>query len=122
MTNWEACLVNPRGRFTREWFADHVATKELLKSGPFYGRVLDVGCGVGGRTFAVAQAYPETHVYGIDTSPEGIARARLGFSLINTHYEVGDALQMLYDDAVFDFAFTLGVIEHVQDTGAFLGR
>lgn len=122
MTNWKACLANPRGRFTRGWFADHVATKELLKSGPFHGRVLDVGCGVGGRTFAVAQAYPEASVHGIDVSPAGIAHARAEFNLPNTHYTVGDALKMVCDDESFDFAFTLGVIEHILDTGAFLGE
>lgn len=123
MTDWKSCLENPRGRFTHEWFANHVATKELLASGPFVGHVLDVGCGIGGRAYAVAKAYPDSEVHGIDVSIFAIAYARENFSLDNTHYCFDDATAMpLQENDSFDVVFTLGVIEHVHDTTQFLGE
>lgn len=122
MTDWKSCLENPRGRFTFDWFQEHVATKELLKSGPFFGNVLDVGCGIGGRTYIVAESYPAALVCGIDVSNTGIEHARRHFNLANTRYFVDDATRMHYDDDEFDFVFSLGVIEHIPDTASFLGE
>ena len=122
MTDWTSCLENTRGRFTLEWFREHVATKELLKAGPFHGNVLDVGCGIGGRTYIVAESYPAALVQGIDKSFAGIEHARGSFNLENIRYHVCDATQMFYYDNWFDFAYTLGVIEHIPDTARFLSE
>lgn len=122
MTDWASCLENPRGRFTLGWFRDHVATKELLSSGPFFGNVLDVGCGIGGRTYIVAESYPAVNMQGLDKSFAGIKHARQNFNLANISYHVCDATQMFYYDNWFDFVFSLGVIEHIPDTASFLGE
>jgi SAM-dependent methyltransferase len=45
-----------------------------LSAGP--SRLLDVGCGVGWSSIAVARAYPQAHVDGVDPDPVSIALAR----------------------------------------------
>ena len=74
-------------------------------------RVLDVGCGTGFGTTALARE--SDHVHGIDQSPHQLARAfekfgrrgAVGFSL-------GDAERLPFDDDSFDIVWSSGAIEY----------
>ena len=73
-------------------------------------RVLDVGCGIGGPAIHLVEKY-HCHVTGISVSSVGIDRARenaskrdLGESL---NFELGDAMQMGFEDETFDVAWVM---------------
>jgi SAM-dependent methyltransferase len=60
-------------RLTGNWLKTMPDVVERLERG---GRVLDVGCGVGRVAIAIAAAFPQTEVIGLDPSAASIARAR----------------------------------------------
>ena len=60
-------------RFTDYWLNSMPAVVERLRAG---GRALDVGCGSGRVCAALAKAFPDAEVIGVDPDAESIARAR----------------------------------------------
>lgn len=58
-----------------EWLPAIPSVHERLRSGP-PARVLDVGCGVGWSSIAIANAYPKVTVDGIDPDHLSLQRAR----------------------------------------------
>jgi SAM-dependent methyltransferase len=91
-----------RGRTGRSWAAEWRRTDRsfaplterlLQRSREFaFGSVLDVGCGAGELSLALARGRPQCRVTGVDISPQlvGTAQER-GTSLGNVAFEVGDA-------------------------------
>lgn len=76
--------------------------------------VIDVGCGTGGNTAAVARDY---RCIGIDPIPEAIAFARERFPGLD--FRCGYAPQDLPDDfGRADFILLMDVLEHVEDDRA----
>jgi len=67
------------------------------------GRILDVGCGAGATSFALADALPDTRVTGLDLSEAliGAARARTA-GRANVRFAIGDAARWTPDDGSFD--------------------
>jgi len=78
--------------------------------------VVDVGCGTGSLTFALADAAPGVRVAGIDYSQAYVAHARSrapdGGRLT---FEQGDAATLPYEDQAFDAALSLLVLNFVPD-------
>src|SRR5689334_13645248 len=60
-------------RFTGLWLTTLPDVVERLQRG---GRVLDVGCGVGRVSIAIAKAFPNAEVIGLDLDQNSILRAR----------------------------------------------
>jgi len=60
-------------RLTSQWIDMLPEVVDRLKLG---GRVLDVGCGVGRVSIAIAKAFPDCEVVGVDPNERSIARAR----------------------------------------------
>jgi 2-polyprenyl-3-methyl-5-hydroxy-6-metoxy-1,4-benzoquinol methylase len=60
-------------RFTGLWLTTLPDVVERLQRG---GRVLDVGCGVGRVSIAIAKAFPNSEVIGLDLDQNSILRAR----------------------------------------------
>jgi ubiquinone/menaquinone biosynthesis C-methylase UbiE len=83
-------------------------------------RVLDVGCGTGGTTAALARAVGATgHVLGVDISEPllGAARAQ---GLGNATFEVGDATTYPFEAGSFDLVFSrFGVMFFGDPVAAF---
>jgi len=76
-------------------------------------RVLDLGCGIGRVTSALAGIFGE--VYGVDISGEMIERARnalAGLTNVHLYRNNGKDLSVL-GDIVFDFAFSTAVFHHI---------
>lgn len=62
-----------RASIVSEWLPALDGVVERLTAG---GRVADVGCGHGHSTIAMAEAFPRSRFWGIDSHPESIAAAR----------------------------------------------
>jgi 2-polyprenyl-6-hydroxyphenyl methylase / 3-demethylubiquinone-9 3-methyltransferase len=82
-------------------------------------RVLDVGCGEGHFTTALARAGAQA--LGIDVADEPLRRARARDGALELQ-QVADGEQWQLADAAFDAVWVGEVIEHVADTAAWLSE
>lgn len=98
--------------WAREWprtersFADleSVLRRAILSVAPDRGQFLDLGCGVGTTSAAIAAACPDTRVTGVDLSAAMVAIARERHDAPNLRFVAGDVLDMTIaqsDDLVF---------------------
>jgi cyclopropane fatty-acyl-phospholipid synthase-like methyltransferase len=83
-------------------------------------RVVEVGCGAGGVLAALARALPEARFQGYDIAPDAARLWPPPGQVPNLQLEVGDFLDR--EDAPYDLALVLDVVEHVGDPLAFLDR
>ena len=77
--------------------------------------ILDVGCGTGSLTFALASAAPNANVLGIDASSAFVAHARKGAADPRIAFEVADATALPYPDRTFSAAFSLLVLNFIPE-------
>jgi ubiquinone/menaquinone biosynthesis C-methylase UbiE len=106
----------------------HVRGREVtielaLKSGLQPGmQLLDVGCGIGGPARFLAGEYG-CHATGIDLTPEYIRTATLLSKLTKqenqTTFIAGNALELPFDNATFDMAWTQHVQMNIPDKQQF---
>lgn len=83
--------------------------------------VLDVGCGCGWTSLALARRVPQGAVTGVDISAPMLARAReRGAAIGNLTFELGDAQTYPFAPASFDAVFSrFGVMFFGDPTAAF---
>lgn len=67
-------------------------------------RILDVGCGMG-QTLLTSDLAPEVEAWGIDCDA-GLIEAGTALAPANIHLLVGDAEQLPFPDAYFDFVYS----------------
>ncbi|OIT04993.1 PREDICTED: phosphoethanolamine N-methyltransferase 1-like isoform X1 [Nicotiana attenuata] len=82
-------------------------------------KVLDVGCGIGGGDFYMADKY-DVHVVGIDLSINMISFAlecAIGLKCA-VEFEVADCTKKTYHDGAFDVIYSRDTILHIQDKPA----
>ena len=94
-------------------------TKELVAEFDFKNlKVLDVGCGLGGPSRMLADEF-NCKVSGIDMSHEYIRTARKLSEIIKlngtTEFVQGDALELPYEDGLFDVVWTQHVQMNIED-------
>jgi SAM-dependent methyltransferase len=83
----------------RAMLADYLDDLELADD----ARVLDVGCGTGAVTRALAARLPAGRIVGVDPSAVFVEHARtLGAGIANVSFEVGDGRDLPFEDASFD--------------------
>ncbi len=89
-------------------------------------RLLDVGCGPGVSTFALAERLgPSVEVLGVDLSARMIGRAKkrlaaLGPSMAHVRFQIGDAARLDLPDAHFDLITGHSFLYLVHDRSAVL--
>uniref|UniRef100_A0A1J3EP18 phosphoethanolamine N-methyltransferase n=1 Tax=Noccaea caerulescens TaxID=107243 RepID=A0A1J3EP18_NOCCA len=82
-------------------------------------KVLDVGCGIGGGDFYMAESF-DVHVVGIDLSVNMISFAlerAIGLKC-SVEFEVADCTTKTYPDQSFDVIYSRDTILHIQDKPA----
>ena len=86
-------------------------------------RVLDLGCGTGGKTRSLAELVPQGSIVGIDLSPSMIAHAQkcaARAGLTNIEFGAGDAQVFPFDESVFDLVVSsFGSMFFVDPVAAF---
>jgi ubiquinone/menaquinone biosynthesis C-methylase UbiE len=80
-------------------------------------RILDVGCGTGSLTFALAKAAGPAEITAIDYSPVFVEAAKRRNSDPRITIRQADACDLPFDDGAFDRALALLVLHFVPDAG-----
>ncbi len=76
-------------------------------------QVLEYGCGTGSYAFALAER--GARVVGIDISETAIELARgKGFPADNPRFQLGNAEELAFDDAVFDIVCGTSILHHLD--------
>jgi sterol 24-C-methyltransferase len=87
--------------------------------------VLDVGCGTGGPTLAIA-AYSGAHVTGVDLVTGHVERARARAAELGladrTTFLVGDATELEFADDSFDHVYAIESAYHAADKARLYGE
>lgn len=79
-----------------------------------HGKVLDIACGTG-KTMEIISKFP-LKVHGCDISDLLISKA-LARGIPQEDLTVCDATNMPYEDAAFNFAYSIGSLEHFTESG-----
>jgi ubiquinone/menaquinone biosynthesis C-methylase UbiE len=80
-----------------------------------HGALLEIGCGAGRYTRAFLHYRPDLNVSGCDISHIALEEARAADRTGKIRYQLGDALNLPYDDNSFDIVLLFDVFEHVTD-------
>jgi SAM-dependent methyltransferase len=93
---------DPYERFMGRW--SHVLGArfaEFVSIGQ-HDSVLDVGCGIGSLSFAIADAFSAARVIGVDPSVAFVSRAQTRMGNERARFMVGDAQALPFPDSMFD--------------------
>jgi ubiquinone/menaquinone biosynthesis C-methylase UbiE len=84
-----------------------------------FHQMLEVGMGVGAQTEIILRRFPALKVYGVDASPEQLARAKThlkdAVAAGRVDIREADALHLPYSEDFFDGAFCCWFLEHVPE-------
>jgi 2-polyprenyl-6-hydroxyphenyl methylase/3-demethylubiquinone-9 3-methyltransferase len=108
-------LLRAESRLRNPWIASQL--RERFGS---HARVLDIGCGAGFLSNALARDGFE--VVGLDASETSLAVARRHDETNRVRYDAGDALSLPYPAASFDAVSAMDFLEHVEDPGAVIAE
>jgi SAM-dependent methyltransferase len=101
--NWES----PAGKL--RWARRVKMLSNHLRSGM---TVLELGCGTGSFTRELARSGAD--VVAIDVSPELLEIAKANCSAPNVQYQIQNAYELSYPDAVFDSVVGSSVLHHLE--------
>ncbi len=115
-TDDPVALLRAESRLRNPWIAS-----ELARAGEGRPcRVLDIGCGGGFLSNALAAAGHE--VSGLDASGDALRVAALHDPSRSVRYQQGNALQLPYENESFDAVCAMDFLEHVEDPGRVIGE
>ncbi|REJ77491.1 MAG: methyltransferase domain-containing protein [Acidobacteria bacterium] len=108
-----------------EWIPSLQGIEERLKEG---GKIADVGCGHGASTILMAQAYPNSKIYGFDYHEESIKTARrkaeeagvsdrVTFEVAKSKEFPGEDYDLVtFFDCLHDMGDPVGAAAHVKES------
>jgi ubiquinone/menaquinone biosynthesis C-methylase UbiE len=99
------------GRLSRTLAPQFVAFANVREG----ASVLDVGCGTGSLSAALAEATKAARIVGIDPSEPFVEYARAHNTDPRLTFDFGDAQALPYDDAAFDATLALLVVNFIPD-------
>ena len=98
------------------WGKDHVWNELQMFLVDARGKVLDIACGTG-VMMEILEQYPHLEVRGCDISDFLIGKA-VDRGIASDSLEICDATKMdVYPDASFDYAYSIGSLEHFTEDG-----
>lgn len=103
-------LLRAESRLRNPWVTRHIDKRVGVPA-----RVLDVGCGAGFLSNALARAGHQ--VTGLDAS-ESLVIASQHDTTRTVRYDRGDAVALPYPDASFDVVCAMDLLEHVEEPAA----
>lgn len=93
--------------------------ERMIKSVPRGGTLLDVGSGGGQHAVQVVRERPDLRVIGIDVATTMVKRSRALAERLEVtdkvSFQLGDALELPFDDASFDGVYCAGPLKQVND-------
>ncbi|AKU98567.1 gamma-tocopherol methyltransferase [Labilithrix luteola] len=102
-------LLRAEARLRNPWVIERIA-KRFANRHP---RILDVGCGAGFLSNALAKKGFD--VTGVDVSPQSLHVAAEHDLTASVRYRVADACALPYTDRSFDVVCAMDFLEHVED-------
>jgi ubiquinone/menaquinone biosynthesis C-methylase UbiE/uncharacterized protein YbaR (Trm112 family) len=116
---------SPFKQFIREWGLRRYgwSNEDVLSSQIRHRRlILDAGAGLGRETIRLAQAAPESTVVGLEFSDCAENALKNIASVGNAHMVQGDIMRMPFNDELFDFILSDGVLHHTPNTREALAK
>lgn len=107
---WDADMA----QLLETWGADNVWKEIPLLMAGRSGKVLDIACGTG-KTMEILSRFP-LDIHGCDISDLLIGKA-VGRGIVQDHLTVCDATKMPYENDSFDYAYSIGSLEHFTEEG-----
>ena len=121
-TTFHARNAHAYQQFMGRW-SRRLARKFIAFAGLADGeRILDVGCGTGSLTFALAEAANLAKIAAIDDSEIYLAAARANNKDPRISFERADACALPFEDACFDRAMSLLVLHFIPETERAVGE
>lgn len=77
------------------------------------GTILDFGCGIGATEVYIREHFPESQVYGYDTSPESIRQARR-LDVPGVMFTAGNGGPLPYPNGFFKLIYMNGTMHHID--------
>lgn len=108
-------------RFASYWMKQLPDISARLEAG---GRALDLGCGVGHATLALAEAYPRAEIVGVDLDSHSVAQAKQAAQaagLDHVEFRVGSIGEIAKGDG-FDFATMFDCLHDLTEPTQVLGQ
>jgi SAM-dependent methyltransferase len=99
------------GRWSRRLAPSFVSFADL----PDGGRLLDVGSGTGALCEALLAEVANAQVVGMEPAEAYVSYSRQTFSDERLHFEVGDALNIPFEDDSFDATLSLLILQELSD-------
>jgi ubiquinone/menaquinone biosynthesis C-methylase UbiE len=106
------------GRWSRRLAPEFIAFAGI-KNGD---RVLDVGTGTGSLASALERTMPSSEIVGIDPSEGFISYAKKNAKSNRTHFEIGDAQALRFQDGSFDKTMALLVMNFIPNHDRAIGE
>lgn len=97
------------------WGEDHVWKEIKFLLANCEGKVLDIACGTG-KTVELLSVFPLLQIYGCDISDLLIQKA-IERGIPKEHLVVCDATKTEYENDYFDYAYSIGSLEHFTEDG-----
>ncbi len=110
-TDDPVALLRAEARLRTPWVSSRLRERHGGRA-----RLLDVGCGAGFLSNALAR--DGFDVVGLDSSETSLAVARRYDETKSVHFDAGDALALPYPAESFDAVSAMDFLEHVEDPAA----